>query len=260
MSASPLGIGQFAARTAVQTDVDDIARAAARGDTDGALREAARQFESVFVAQLFKSMRATVPKEGLTDAGFGGEVFTDMLDQEYAKSASSTGGLGLAEIIAGELGAKPRALAVQDPTAATTQGLKAYRAQAADTWRSPVDGRVSSPFGSRVHPISGQERMHDGLDLAAPTGTPIRAARAGEVVFAGEKGGYGNAVVLEHRDGTTSLYGHASVLRVEAGQSVRAGEIVAEVGSTGHSTGPHLHFEVRRDGEPIDPRPLLGLP
>ncbi|MCB9540622.1 MAG: peptidoglycan DD-metalloendopeptidase family protein [Myxococcales bacterium] len=252
---------QFVGQGSLGADPDGIAAAAARGDEDEALREAARQFESVFVHQLFKSMRATVPKGGMTDAGFGGEVFTDMLDAEYARSVSSTGQLGLADVIAHELGARDA-----EGTAghglqsggARRRGLRAYRAHAATAWQRPVRGRVSSGFGERVHPITGDTRPHHGLDIAAPAGTPIRAARAGKVTFAGERGGYGNLVEIDHGDGTRSRYAHASTLLVEAGQAVRRGELIAEVGSTGDSTGPHLHFEVRRGDEPIDPGPLLG--
>jgi len=123
----------------------------------------------------------------------------------------------------------------------------------------PVQGRVGSPMGMRTHPITGQRRMHAGQDIAAPTGTPIRAAQAGTVAFAGVRGGYGNLVVIEHPDGTETRYAHASRLDVRAGDRVERGAVVAAVGSTGQSTGPHLHFEVRRGGEPVDPAPLLGL-
>ncbi len=251
---------QFVGQGSLGPDPDGIAAAAARGDEDEALREAARQFESVFVHQLFKSMRATVPKGGMADAGFGGEVFTDMLDAEYARSVSNTGQLGLADIIARELGAPDAEGTVVHglQSGGARRGLRAYQAQAAATWQLPVQGRVSSPFGERVHPISGDTRHHHGLDIAAPAGTPIRAARAGTVTFAGERGGYGNLVEIDHGDGTRSRYAHASTLLVEAGQAVRKGELIAEVGSTGNSTGPHLHFEVRRGDEPIDPGPLFG--
>ncbi len=123
----------------------------------------------------------------------------------------------------------------------------------------PVQGRVGSPMGMRTHPITGQRRLHAGIDIGAPTGTPIRAAQAGTVSFAGVRGGYGNLVVIEHPDGTETRYAHASRLDVRAGDRVERGAVVAAVGSTGQSTGPHLHFEVRRGGEPVDPAPLLGL-
>jgi len=119
------------------------------------------------------------------------------------------------------------------------------------------EGRLSSDFGVRaVDPVTGEAKAgghHNGYDLAAAMGTPIRASKAGKVSFAGRKGGYGNAVILTHSGGWTTLYGHASRLAVEVGQEVEAGQVVAYVGSTGHSTGPHLHYELRYHGKPVDP-------
>ena len=118
--------------------------------------------------------------------------------------------------------------------------------------RAPIDfARVSSGFNpKRRHPISGQIRAHRGIDFAAPTGTPIYAAGDGRIEFAGRKGGYGNAVVINHGKGITTLYGHMSRFGKSArnGRSVRQGEIIGYVGSTGASTGPHLHYEYRVKG------------
>lgn len=124
--------------------------------------------------------------------------------------------------------------------------------------RLPVHARTTSGFGLRVHPVTGEERLHSGIDLAAPTGTPIAAAAAGTVTFAGPRGGYGNLVIVDHGDGTETRYAHQDSLAVVVGQVVAAGEVVGTVGSTGRSTGPHLHFEVRRHGEPVDPAHLLA--
>lgn len=117
----------------------------------------------------------------------------------------------------------------------------------------PCDGAMTSGFGYRVHPILGYTRFHSGLDFGVDYGTPIRAATRGKVLFAGWYGGYGQAVILDHGNGVTTLYGHASELYVSEGQVVQRGETIAAVGSTGFSTGPHLHFEVRLAGEPVDP-------
>ncbi len=121
----------------------------------------------------------------------------------------------------------------------------------------PSDGAISSLFGWRVHPILGYERFHAGVDFAADYGSPIRAVDNGYVIFAGWYGGYGNAVILDHGNGITTLYGHAEELLVVDGQSVQRGQAIATVGSTGLSTGPHLHFEVRQNGEPTDPMAFL---
>ncbi|MEP7224027.1 MAG: M23 family metallopeptidase, partial [Actinomycetota bacterium] len=111
----------------------------------------------------------------------------------------------------------------------------------------PVDGVVVSGFGLRWG------RMHEGIDIAASSGTPIRAAAAGTVIHAGWLGGYGNLVVIDHGNGLATAYAHASSILVGVGQQVAQGETVSLVGSTGHSSGPHLHFEVRINGVAVDP-------
>ncbi|MBH8563742.1 peptidoglycan DD-metalloendopeptidase family protein [Nostoc sp. CENA67] len=121
----------------------------------------------------------------------------------------------------------------------------------------PSDAPTSSPFGWRMHPILGYRRFHAGLDFAASYGSTIRAADSGTVIFAGWYGGYGRAVIIDHGKGITTLYGHTSQLFVSEGQTVQRGQAIAAVGSTGLSTGPHLHFEVRRNGSPVNPANYL---
>jgi murein DD-endopeptidase MepM/ murein hydrolase activator NlpD len=121
----------------------------------------------------------------------------------------------------------------------------------------PNDGEITSGFGLRIHPILGYSRFHAGIDFGADYGSMIRAADSGIVIFAGWYGGYGYAVVIDHGNGIATLYGHTSKLYVAEGQAVKRGEAIAAVGSTGLSTGPHLHFEVRQDGEPVDPMAYL---
>lgn len=121
----------------------------------------------------------------------------------------------------------------------------------------PISGRVGSGFGYRIHPIYGTRRLHTGIDMGASSGTPIAAAKAGTVIGASYRGGYGNAVVISHGGGISTLYAHQSKLNVSVGQEVSRGDIVGWVGSTGASTGPHLHFEVRANGSPVDPIPYL---
>ncbi|BCL37743.1 hypothetical protein NSMS1_41900 [Nostoc sp. MS1] len=121
----------------------------------------------------------------------------------------------------------------------------------------PSDAPTSSPFGWRIHPILGYRRFHAGLDFAASYGSTIRAADSGTVIMAGWYGGYGKAVIIDHGNGITTLYGHTSQLYVSEGQSVQKGQAIAAVGSTGLSTGPHLHFEVRRNGTPVNPADYL---
>ena len=112
---------------------------------------------------------------------------------------------------------------------------------------------ITSLFGPRIHPILETLRNHDGLDLGAPLGEPIRAAAAGTVVSASVRGGYGNATIIDHGGGLATLYAHQSEFAVIPGQVVKAGQVIGKVGSTGLSTGPHLHFEVRVRGVPVDP-------
>ena len=121
----------------------------------------------------------------------------------------------------------------------------------------PAPGPTTSGFGPRSHPVTGRSRPHAGLDIGAPRGTPVSAAAAGAVTFAGSASGYGTTVILDHGGGLTTLYAHLSALRVTQGQRVAAGGVVGAVGSTGLSTGPHLHFEVRVDGQARDPVPWL---
>jgi murein DD-endopeptidase MepM/ murein hydrolase activator NlpD len=123
----------------------------------------------------------------------------------------------------------------------------------------PVEGRLSSTFGLRLDPITGSPRFHKGIDIAAPGGTPFRAASGGTVVFAGMLNGYGNTVVIEHGNGSRTLYGHASQILVQAGDAVSPGQPVGLVGATGRATGPHLHFETHLDGQQLDPQALIAL-
>ncbi|WP_299309800.1 M23 family metallopeptidase [uncultured Croceicoccus sp.] len=124
--------------------------------------------------------------------------------------------------------------------------------------RLPVENsRFSSSFGMRVHPVTGRRTGHHGLDMAAPTGTPIYATADGQIADARWNGGYGNYIRIEHGGEMETRYGHMSRMAVSAGQAVKKGDLIGYVGSTGRSTGPHLHYEVRIAGEPVDPEPYL---
>lgn len=120
-------------------------------------------------------------------------------------------------------------------------------------WPAPSYTRISSPYGWRNHPIFKTQKFHSGVDLAAPGGTNILAAESGTVKFAGWNGGYGNCLIIDHGGGITTLYGHASKLCVSKGEYVTKGSVVAKVGTTGNSTGNHLHFEVLINGKTTDP-------
>ncbi|MDH4180249.1 MAG: peptidoglycan DD-metalloendopeptidase family protein, partial [Armatimonadota bacterium] len=140
------------------------------------------------------------------------------------------------------------------------QGPEA-QARSAEAWSGqlqwPLRGRISSGYGRRIHPIYRVRKMHTGIDIAVPTGTRIRAAAPGKVVHAARWGGYGKCVIIDHGGGLATLYAHCSLIAVENGATVRQGDVVGYAGSTGLATGPHLHFEVRRDGRPVNPTPFL---
>ena len=250
-------------------------QARADGPKGKTAADAAKQFEQVLAFELLKTMRATVPdsEDGET-GGFASDALDSMFDQAVAES--SAGRLGVAPMLERQLdpnAAKARAVPEEEnslaspvppalaegrhshphPTAGATFG--GALPSAGDL---PVQGRMSSDYGWRTHPISGEKKFHGGMDIAAPTGTEIRAAQRGLVTFAGNRPGYGNVVEIRHPDGTTGRYAHASRVHVETGDKVDVGETIADVGATGEVTGPHLHFEVRRNGHPIDPERWLG--
>jgi len=126
------------------------------------------------------------------------------------------------------------------------------------TYQIPVKGRISSNFGNRFHPIDKRMKFHAGMDIAAPTGTVVGATADGTVKFAGWRDGYGNLVIIEHADGRESRYGHLSKISVSQGDKVSGGQQIGLVGSTGKSTGPHLHFEIRENGQAVNPAKIMS--
>lgn len=133
--------------------------------------------------------------------------------------------------------------AINNPSSASLSGFQ---------W--PLEARVTSEFGYRIHPVYGTRRLHAGIDIAAPSGTPIFASNDGIVIFAGGRGGYGSTVIVDHGGGVTTLYAHQSKIGSSEGQLVARGDVVGFVGASGTATGNHLHFEVRVDGSPVNPR------
>ena len=215
----------------------DVAR-----QKDAKLKKACKDFESILTYQLLRSMRKTVDKGDLFHGGKGEEIYESLFDMEISKNMSDLGPNSLAKTLYDQL--KGRLDVPEKAPEATPE------------W--PVKGMVSSGFGKRRDPITGESRLHNGLDIAAPAGTVINAAMAGKVLFSGVKKGYGNVVILDHGDGLRTLYAHTRKNLVDAGAFLKAGTPLAEVGSSGRSTGPHLHFEVTRDGQPTDPLHLLA--
>jgi len=154
---------------------------------------------------------------------------------------------------------KPVAVFIRDakPCIGSMTAKLAGKFRQRELFRSPLGGRLSSFFGNRKHPIFNNTRFHNGLDIAAPHGTLIGAARDGVVISSGWNGGYGKAVTIDHGDGYKTLYGHMSVIYAKPGQSVKAGKIIGRVGSTGLSTGPHLHFTLWKNGKLLNPMDIL---
>lgn len=154
---------------------------------------------------------------------------------------------------------KPIAVFIKDgkPRKQNMTSALAAKFELREMFRSPLGGRLSSFFGSRNHPVYSKRRFHNGLDIAAKHGTLVGAARAGRVTATGWNGGYGKRVVIEHDKGYKTLYGHLSQINVRPGQNVSAGAILGRVGSTGLSTGPHLHFTLWHNNKLINPMDVL---
>jgi murein DD-endopeptidase MepM/ murein hydrolase activator NlpD len=125
------------------------------------------------------------------------------------------------------------------------------------TMQSPLTGKITSLFGMRTHPVLGETLHHDGIDISGPTGTPVKPLSAGVVTFAGDNGGYGLMVEVEHENGLTSRYAHLSALAVRKGERINPDQTIGQVGQTGLATGPHLHLEILRRDTPIDPLTVL---
>lgn len=270
MASSPTA----AAATAAFSAAERLEGAGKNGSPKNAAADAAAKFEELLLFELLKTMRTTIPyTEGEGDQ-FARGTLDSMMDQALAEA--SAGGIGVAPMLTKQLGgdvASPMASPTRMPQfpaavadaapAAVAKGpgsrvsagvIAGTIPQAGDL---PVDGRKSSDYGWRMHPISHERKFHGGIDLAAAEGTEIRAAQRGVVTFAGHRPGYGKTVEIRHPDGTLGRYAHSSRLHVRVGDRVDAGEGIADVGHTGSATGPHLHFEVRRNGHPIDPQRYL---
>jgi murein DD-endopeptidase MepM/ murein hydrolase activator NlpD len=213
--------------------------------------EAAKAFESYMVEMMVKEMRKTVP-DGMFSGG-SAEVFSSLFDQELSNRIAESGGFGFGDMLKDQM-AGPDVTMSSNGLEQSFDAHVRHRAKGIFDAALPVeDGVVTSKFGKRSDPFHGKSRNHKGLDIAAPRGTPIQSIRPGTVVSAGDRGGYGNVVVLDHGDGTTSLYAHCDELKVAKGDKVGRGDVIATVGSTGRSTGPHLHLEVHRNGAAVDP-------
>ena len=192
-------------------------------------------------------------------------AFDATLQDALAATPAAPGRLTLGQMLRVYAGPAAARAAAPAPVAGTVPAVPGITAPTTSTGdplgigplARPLPGEVGSAHGMRRHPIHGDVRMHDGVDIGATTGTPIHAFAGGTVTFAGPRGGYGNVVIVEHPGGLETRYAHQSAIDVAVGQRVEAGQVVGRVGATGTATGPHLHFELRRDGASVDPGPYL---
>lgn len=225
-------------------------------------------------AAVFRELRYEKNPAGADSASL---INRSAVIEPVASAAAGSGGPGPAEIISvaggedyrqeewrqpfyrtGEKSARIDPGGGDPPVAAGFSNVNGTAAAGGAGFQMPVAGRISSKFGNRFHPIDRRMKFHGGIDIKAPRGAQISAAADGIVKFAGRRGGYGNLVIIEHPDGRQTRYAHAEKLLVSKGDKVLAGEPIATVGSTGKATGPHLHFEMRENGRPIDPADVLS--
>jgi murein DD-endopeptidase MepM/ murein hydrolase activator NlpD len=147
--------------------------------------------------------------------------------------------------------------ASQSSEAPSVRDSRTFRLKSESRFIIPMVGKVTSGFGYRTHPMGGGRKFHNGIDIAAPHGTPVKAADAGKVIFAGNKWSLGDAVIIQHTSGYQTLYGHLSKILVKKGEQVKQDQVIGREGSTGISTGPHLHFSILYRGKYVDPARYL---
>ncbi len=235
-----------------------------------AARNSAQEFEAMLLTQMTSAMNAKDDDDdSALFSGSSTSYYQQMFSEQIAKVLAKQGGVGFANSVVQQLQIRAggtSSIGTQNRAADTIRALQQESSSAAnssadtgtsDNLQAPIEGRITSYFGARQDPLNGQQKNHHGLDIAAPRGTPIEAAAAGKVVFSGWRGGYGNQVIIAQTDGKQTSYAHVEQLLVKVGDRVQAGQPIATVGSTGRSTGPHLHFEVRENGRPVNPLPMI---
>jgi murein DD-endopeptidase MepM/ murein hydrolase activator NlpD len=240
------------------------------------LKKVSQEFEAVFIGHLLKVMRETIEESGLLEGGFGKSTYTELFDQEVSLSLARRGALGISNLLYKNLSEKigntekqqsdqtPDGDATGSSSISASPSRNASDAQNLSEeeipdFQLPVRAPISSVFGMRKDPFSHQAKFHKGLDLSAPEGMNVVPALAGTVVFAGYMNGYGNTVVVQHSGELQTRYGHMGSLAVRVGDTVDSQNTLGTVGSTGRSTGPHLHFEVIRNGRAVDPAANLNV-
>ena len=204
-------------------------------------RKAAQEFSSLLFLEVLKAMRAATPQEGLLEnENLSRDIYGAMMDTEIARLMAQRDTTGFTQMVEKSLAKPPVQPQPQNQSPGAAHGI------------------VSSVFGMRTDPFNGNVKFHQGVDIAAPAGTAVKAAADGKVIFSGQVAGYGNLVEVDHGNGWVTRYGHNAANLVAAGDDVKAGQTVGLVGSTGRATGPHVHFEVRKGGKTVNPDNLLG--
>ena len=234
-----------------------------RPRTPEQLRLLAAQFESMLLSQMFSQMRSSLFDDDNSDTGFAKGPLGDAMYSELSQALSRAGGFGLGDSMMGPLmreagGVMPEAAGGLGLPSSAMNPIAMAPVSGPEMRSALFDGALTSSFGWRQHPISGGMKFHKGVDIAMPVGREVPAARAGEVSFAGEQGAYGLTVVVNHGNGVSTRYAHLSEIKVAPGDSVGDGQTIALSGATGRVTGPHLHFEVLENGEPVDPASGVG--
>jgi len=243
-----------------------LKKAASRGDIEG-VREAAQKFEGFFVQMMLKEMRKAQASEGGLFSGTEMETFSELFDEEISGRISEGRGIGLASHIMKaliddqELAGGASALGTAYGSSRVHVPAQVFQATGGRfSWPLPQGepGSITSDFGLRRDPFGRGHKHHRGLDISVPAGTPVLSMAPGEVVRADRSPSYGNVVYVDHGDGVVTRYAHQERLDVSTGDKVVRGQQLGLVGSTGWSTGPHLHLEVRVHGKAVDPHEFLG--
>jgi murein DD-endopeptidase MepM/ murein hydrolase activator NlpD len=222
-----------------------------------ALKDAAEQFEALLTNYLLKVMRSTVDKQEDEEGsgGNGKEIYQEMFDNEISLHIARNKSLGIAELLYRQLQDQVNGNNKEEASAPDSSHESMVSPFQTSSVVNPSDSavHVSSGYGWRSDPLDHQLRFHHGVDVAAPAGSPIYAFQDGRVVFSGTMGEYGKTIIIEHENGLRSLYAHAEQTNVQAGEAVTGGQLLGLVGSSGRSTGSHLHFELQKAGEPLNP-------
>ncbi|HTF99167.1 MAG TPA: peptidoglycan DD-metalloendopeptidase family protein [Nitrospirota bacterium] len=224
--------------------------ASLQGKNDAeSIKKAAKEMEALFAYELIKVMRETTEQAG---DGLGNSTYLSMFDMELSKLFAERG-LGLGEMIERSLTATA---AKARSTSSSSQPQNGAQPEIQSLVPDLPAPRISSEYGMRQDPFSGDWRFHHGVDIAAPEGTEIHAVAPGTVVFSGKQAGYGNVVIIDHGNGYTTKYAHNQQNLVKEGDKIDSGSLIARAGSTGRSTGSHVHFEVLLNGRSVDPNRL----